>query len=145
MPFLRADDQPDCELRLGPTPGLKEDAYAASLEICAFSAQSAPLQSACPFERHAPMRQLRAQMPDAVVACTDGQESYMADQPHQGAWRTSTESNTDNCVEVAFTDGTAMVRHSKAPEQVMHFSRSEWEAFLGGVRKHEFDWPTDIH
>jgi hypothetical protein len=58
-------------------------------------------------------------------------------------WRKSTMSSAgDNCVEVAFaTDGHVGVRDSK--EQglgpVLEFTPSEWDAFLDGVEKGEFD------
>jgi hypothetical protein len=59
------------------------------------------------------------------------------------AWRKSTRSSGDgNCVEVAFaSDGSVGVRDSKQHGRgpVLAFSRSEWEAFLGGVRDGEFD------
>lgn len=64
-----------------------------------------------------------------------------------GVWKKSTHSGPwdDNCVEVA---GGAdleeiLVRDSKDPDgPVLHFTRGEWEAFLGGVHLREFDLPA---
>jgi|HubBroStandDraft_2_1064218.scaffolds.fasta_scaffold1600150_1 hypothetical protein len=45
-----------------------------------------------------------------------------------------------DCVEVAFTRGGVSVRDSKAPDAaILRFTRSEWEAFIGGVQNGEFD------
>jgi hypothetical protein len=46
-----------------------------------------------------------------------------------------------DCVEVAtLPDGRIGVRHSKALEgPILRFTPSEWRAFVGGVRKGEFD------
>jgi hypothetical protein len=58
----------------------------------------------------------------------------------RAAWRKSTRSGTNGCVEVAFVDSNVAVRDSK--EQggpVLVFSAHEWEAFVGGVRSGEFE------
>jgi len=46
-----------------------------------------------------------------------------------------------NCVQVAsLADGQIGVRDSKNPEgTILRFTPDEWHAFLGGVRKGEFD------
>ncbi len=47
-----------------------------------------------------------------------------------------------DCVEVAITDGgdKVVVRDSKNPEgKTLEYSRSEWRAFIGGVKSGEFD------
>jgi hypothetical protein len=57
-------------------------------------------------------------------------------------WRKSSASTTTNCVEVAFADGggAIFVRDSKSPDgAVLAFTPSEWEAFVVGVRRGEFD------
>ena len=49
-------------------------------------------------------------------------------------------SANSNCVEVASTGDTILVRDSKAPEAgTLRFNLSEWRAFLAGVRQGEFD------
>jgi hypothetical protein len=62
--------------------------------------------------------------------------------PGQAVWRKSRRSGpfTDNCVEVAFVDGTVAVRDSKDPSgPVLVFTRAEWDAFVGGAKDGEFD------
>jgi len=57
-------------------------------------------------------------------------------------WRKSTRSGpfTDNCVEVAFVDTGVAVRDSKDRSgPVLMFTRSEWDAFVGGAKDGEFD------
>ena len=46
-----------------------------------------------------------------------------------------------NCLEVSgLSDNRIRIRDSKDPEgPVLHFTPAEWDAFLGGVRKGEFD------
>jgi len=48
-----------------------------------------------------------------------------------------------NCVEVAFLpDGDVAVRNSRDPAgPALVFTRTEWEAFLGGARDGEFGLP----
>ena len=44
------------------------------------------------------------------------------------------------CVEVARRDGVVAVRDSKNPSITpLMFSNPEWEAFVGGVKKGQFD------
>ncbi|MGC5011439.1 DUF397 domain-containing protein [Streptosporangium sp. DT93] len=58
-------------------------------------------------------------------------------------WRTSTLSGPDggNCVEVAdMSGGRRGVRDSKNPSgPVLVFTSAEWAAFVGGVKRDEFD------
>jgi Domain of unknown function (DUF397) len=57
-------------------------------------------------------------------------------------WRKSNRSgsHSENCVEVAFVDGTIAVRDSKRPEgPVLLFTQDEWDAFVGGAKDGEFD------
>lgn len=61
-------------------------------------------------------------------------------------WRKSTFSGGNdggNCVEVAdLDDGSRLVRHSADPNgDVLHFSASEWSAFLRGCAAGEFGTP----
>ncbi|GAA1998662.1 DUF397 domain-containing protein [Catenulispora subtropica] len=61
------------------------------------------------------------------------------------AWRKSSHSNgATNCVEVArLADGSVGVRHSRRPDgAVIVYSRSEWAAFLAGVKAEEFEVET---
>jgi hypothetical protein len=58
-------------------------------------------------------------------------------------WRKSSlSSGGDNCVEVGFAaDGSVGVRDTKqgGAGPVLVFFPGEWEAFIGGVRRGEFD------
>lgn len=56
-----------------------------------------------------------------------------------GGWRKSSFSNQGACVEVKF-GSEVYVRDSKDRDgPVLHFSSSEWTAFLHGVTNGEFD------
>lgn len=58
------------------------------------------------------------------------------------AWRKSMKSGRNGCVEVAFVDGHVAVRDSKNREgPVLHFTSTEWKAFLEGVRDGQFRRP----
>lgn len=71
------------------------------------------------------------------------------DAPPAVAWHISTYSNSGGggCVEAGpLMDGSGRiaVRHSKIPNGVsIFYTRSEWEAFLAGVRDGEFDFPEN--
>ena len=59
-------------------------------------------------------------------------------------WRKSTFSNGNggDCVEVAdLPDGGRLVRDTKLGEAspVLRYTKSEWKAFLDGVRDGQFD------
>lgn len=60
----------------------------------------------------------------------------------RAAWRKSTRSGTNGCVEVAFVEGKVAVRDSKdRGGPVLLFTAHEWEAFIGGARDGEFALP----
>lgn len=55
-------------------------------------------------------------------------------------WRRSTSCNAGNCVEVAAIDGGVALRDSKNRDgAILTYSRSEWEAFVTGIRSGDFD------
>jgi hypothetical protein len=58
-------------------------------------------------------------------------------------WHKSSFSMSGDCVEIRRdSDGTMQVRDSKDPDgPVLSFTRSEWRAFLLGVKAHEFGDP----
>lgn len=57
-------------------------------------------------------------------------------------WRKSKASEAGNCVEVAFSGELVLIRHSQRPSgPTLSFSLPEWEAFLTGARRGEFDLP----
>lgn len=76
-------------------------------------------------------------------------ETQQGSDPIRAAWHISTFSANGGggCVEAGpLADGTGRiaVRHSRHPsEQTILYTRSEWNAFLAGVRGGEFDFPTD--
>lgn len=46
----------------------------------------------------------------------------------------------NQCVEVACRDNTVVVRDSKNPTGTqLHFTKEEWDAFVQGAKKGEFD------
>jgi Domain of unknown function (DUF397) len=55
-------------------------------------------------------------------------------------WRTSTFSNGTNCVEVAFTIRSVLVRDSKNRGPVLSVSHQVWEDFAAAIRYgHKYD------
>jgi hypothetical protein len=80
------------------------------------------------------------------VTATPAQEPSADGHPTNVAWHISTLSDGygGSCVEAGpLSDGSGRVavRHSQAPTgPVILYTRSEWEAFVGGVRKGEFDF-----
>jgi len=54
--------------------------------------------------------------------------------------KSSMSFSNGNCVELAsLPDGGVAVRNSRDPGVVLRYTRAEWEAFLDGVHKGEFD------
>lgn len=60
------------------------------------------------------------------------------------AWRKSSHSNLNGCVEVAVIDHMVAVRDTKddGTGPVLRFGPDEWAAFVAGVRAGEFDLTT---
>jgi Domain of unknown function (DUF397) len=57
------------------------------------------------------------------------------------AWRKA-QSSVGNgaCVELAPVDGMVAIRDSKDPDgPILRYTAAEWYAFLGGVKRGEFD------
>jgi len=59
----------------------------------------------------------------------------------KGVWRKATKSgNNGACVEVRDRGDRVEVRDSKNPTgPILSFTPSEWDAFLDGAKKGEFD------
>jgi Domain of unknown function (DUF397) len=56
-------------------------------------------------------------------------------------WRKSRFCESGACVEVADIDEIVAVRDGKAPNGAMlQFTRSEWRAFVDGIRAGDFDY-----
>jgi hypothetical protein len=63
-------------------------------------------------------------------------------------WHKSSTSDESNCVEVAVTRSSVLVRNSRDRSgEILSFTYDEWDAFLAGVRNNEFsvDVPTASH
>lgn len=59
-------------------------------------------------------------------------------------WFKAQASNSGNgCVEIAhLPDNGVAVRHSQRPDaEMIHYSAFEWDCFLDGAKKGEFDRP----
>ncbi len=55
-------------------------------------------------------------------------------------WRRSTRCSSSGCVEIAVTEVGVHVRDSKnAASPVLSYDRTEWLAFIEGVKAGEFD------
>jgi Domain of unknown function (DUF397) len=60
------------------------------------------------------------------------------------AWRKSSYSSANACVEVAIFGDRVAVRDSKRGDTpVLCFTETEWQAFIGGVRDGELTIPRD--
>ncbi|MFO7192069.1 DUF397 domain-containing protein [Thermocrispum sp.] len=81
----------------------------------------------------------RSAVEEAVDRTDAGGSGRMEQQSLR--WRKSTKSNTHGaCVEVAFEGDRVYVRDSKDRQgPVLRFTQKEWDAFLDGARKGEFD------
>ena len=59
------------------------------------------------------------------------------------AWRKSSRSQYNSCVEVRFLDDCVPLRNSRDPDgPVLVFTAPEWDAFVEGVKRGEFDRPA---
>ena len=56
--------------------------------------------------------------------------------------KSSFSSRTGRCVEVAIGTEDVFVRNTKNPKIIVKFTYAEWEAFIDGVKKHEFELKT---
>jgi hypothetical protein len=80
------------------------------------------------------------------MVCTylTGNRTYGAEMPDSHAialsWRKSSASANGDCVEVAFSDESILVRDSKQDfPYMLKFTSSGWRVFLSGIRAGEFD------
>jgi len=55
------------------------------------------------------------------------------------SWRTATKSAAGNCVQVARHGSTIMIADSKNPGPFLSYTLQEFDAFLDGAKKGEFD------
>ena len=68
----------------------------------------------------------------------------MSEQGHASlAWRKSSLSETQGCIEVAISPEAVYIRHSRDRSgPVLRFLHHEWAAFLAGAHNGEFDLPA---
>jgi hypothetical protein len=60
----------------------------------------------------------------------------------EAAFRKASDCGDTSCVEAAVTPEEVLVRDSKdVAGPVLRFTRGEWEAFLAGAKRGEFDLP----
>lgn len=72
----------------------------------------------------------------------DHWEDRVSNEQADSVWRKSAASASSDCVEVAFSGDSVLVRHSSDPDGLsIAFTRSQWSAFLEGVRHGTFDLP----
>jgi len=58
-------------------------------------------------------------------------------------WHKAQASGEGGCVEIKQAAGTVHVRDSKHRDgPILHYTQTEWAAFLAGVKSGEFDIPT---
>jgi predicted secreted Zn-dependent protease len=58
----------------------------------------------------------------------------------RAAWQKSSYSHTNGCVEVTAVEGRVAIRNSEDPHgKVLIFTKTQWQAFLDGVRNGEFN------
>lgn len=57
-------------------------------------------------------------------------------------WMKSSACTYGDCVEMRSCDGHVQLRDSKNPEVVLTITPDDWQAFLVGVKRNEFDLPT---
>jgi Domain of unknown function (DUF397) len=58
-------------------------------------------------------------------------------------WRKSSRSQYNTCVEVCFDGDRVPLRNSREPDgPILVFTAPEWDAFVAGVKRGEFDRPT---
>jgi hypothetical protein len=55
------------------------------------------------------------------------------------AWRKSAECGNGECVEVAASNDSVLIRNSQQPDKVLAFTAAEWAVFARGMRLGEFD------
>lgn len=65
----------------------------------------------------------------------------MKEQHVSREWRKSSHSSAgQDCVEFRCVDDGVQIRNSKRPDAgTIHYTNSEWTAFIAGVKNGEFD------
>jgi hypothetical protein len=60
-------------------------------------------------------------------------------EPRDAEWRKVSDCESGTCVEVAITEDAVAVRDSKNPGGALVFTLAEWDAFVCGAKRGEFD------
>jgi hypothetical protein len=101
------------------------------------------MSTAGPWVRPAPQSQTTLLALDwlrAVHGPRPHKEAMMSQPQAESSWRKSSASCCADCVEWRIATHGVDVRHSKDPDgPCLHFSPSEWQAFLQGVKQGEAD------
>ena len=85
------------------------------------------------------MRTCRRRAPEVDAPVSREPDS----SPPDTGWRKSSRSQYNNCVEVRFEGDTVPLRSSRDPDgPFLVFTASEWDAFVEGVKRGEFDRPA---
>ena len=86
----------------------------------------------------------KRETPSALAVAKGGEyrEVGLMSPQNRGWFKSSFSASGQNCVEVCFAGGMAMVRNSFDPAgPVLMFNRGEWDAFELGVVNGEFAMP----
>lgn len=62
----------------------------------------------------------------------------MSTKPENHAWERSSFCSDSACVEVALDGEGVLLRNSERPDDVVRFTRREWEAFLLAIEEGDF-------
>ena len=54
-------------------------------------------------------------------------------------WQKSSKCTGGNCVQVAKAGGSVAVRDSKSPDAVLFYTPREWDDFLEGIKRNDFE------
>ncbi len=65
--------------------------------------------------------------------------AYGAVQAEGPVWRRASFCASGECVEVAKQDGMILLRDSKEPGSVQHYTAQEWRSFVLGIKAGDFD------
>lgn len=68
-----------------------------------------------------------------------GPEAAMGREAARSGWRRASMCGGGECVEVVSAEGRVRLRNSMNPSVAVTVSRTEWRAFIEGVKAGEFD------
>lgn len=56
----------------------------------------------------------------------------------QLTWRQSSKCQSSTCLQVARDGDEYLIRNSEQPDDVLRFTKAEWDAFIAGANADEF-------